>query len=100
MDWQKSASRSLAAVRRTLEERIARLEDWQRDISRELREWEEWRDLVKPFLEQLQADLVYRQRKHAEQVHTMSTSGKVVVGVIGVIVGLSTIGSFILQLTH
>jgi hypothetical protein len=82
------------------EERVRRLENWQRDIARELRDWEEWMRLVKPFIEQLQADLVYRQRKHAETVSSWSTSSKITVGLIGVLVGLATIGSFVLQVLH
>lgn len=88
------------AIHEPIDERIASIERWQLDVSRELRDWEEWVESVKPFLEQLQSDLIYRQRKHAEQVHTLSTGARILVGFIGVVVGVSTIGSFILQLTH
>lgn len=80
--------------------RLSTLEQWQRDVANELRELEEWRDEIKPFIEQLQADLIYRQRKHAESVGTWTLGTKVVVGIVTLLVGLTTVGSFILQVLH
>lgn len=82
------------------DERIARLERWQRDISRELRGWEEWHDLVKPFIEQLQADLVYRQRRHADGTRMFSRWVRVTAWAAGLAVAVAAIGSFILQIVH
>lgn len=84
----------------TYERRIHRLEDWQRDISRELRDWEEWVKVAKPFLDQLQADLIYRQRKHAETVGEWTLFSKIIAGTTATILCVSTIGTFVLQIVH
>lgn len=82
------------------ERRIRKLEDWQRDISLELRNWEEWAKVAKPFLEQLQADLIYRQRKHAETVGEWTLFSKIIAGTTAIILCVSTIGTFVLQIVH
>lgn len=55
---------------------------------------------MKPFLDQLQADLVYRQRRHAESVHSFSTAAKVTAVGTALVVALSALGGFILQIVH
>lgn len=82
----------------TAEERLRSLEDWRRDLANELREWEEWAEKVRPFLEQLQADLIYRQRRHAESVGRYSTTAKVLTVTAGLVVALATVGGFVLEL--
>lgn len=82
----------------TAEERLRSLEDWRKDLANELREWEEWVEQVRPFLEQLQADLIYRQRRHAEQVGRYSTTAKVLTVATAVVVALATVGGFVLEL--
>lgn len=80
------------------ERRILNLEGWRNDVSRELREWEEWYKVTKPFLEQLQADLIYRQRKHAESVGEWGLFSKIIVTATASAVFVSTVGSFILAI--
>ena len=55
---------------------------------------------MKPFLEQLQADLVYRQRRHAESAHSFSTAAKVCAVGTALVVALSSLGGFVLQVVH
>lgn len=83
-----------------LRKEVAHLRRWSYDAARELREFEEWQANVKPFLEQLQADLIYRQRRHADRASDWSTFAKVVTLVGGALVALSAIGAFILQIAH
>lgn len=83
-----------------LEQRTRDLEGWRRDVARELRDIEEWQRTVKPFLEQLQADLVYRQRRHAESAHNFSTAAKVTAAGTAIVVALSALASFVLQVVH
>lgn len=80
--------------------RLRSLEGWRNDVSRELREWEEWYAFVKPFLEQLQADFVYRQKRHAETAADWSMFAKVLAAVVGIVVAVTAVGSFILQIVH
>lgn len=83
-----------------LDGRVHELELWRRDVAGELRDFEEWQRLVKPFLEQLQADLLYRQRRHAETVGDWSLFAKVCALVGGVAVAVASVGGFILQILH
>lgn len=76
--------------------RLRKLENWQRDVARELREWERWLEVIRPFIEQLQADLTYRQKRHAERVSDWSRAAKV----LAAIVAFTAIASFVLQLVH
>lgn len=52
------------------------------------------------MIEALEADLVYRQRRHAEGAKLLSTFWKVVIGVMTLLVGGSTIGTFLLLVTR
>lgn len=54
--------------------------------------------MVRPFLEQLQADLIYRQRRHAEHDDASRRVRVWVVAVTGGLVALAALGSFVLQL--
>jgi hypothetical protein len=82
----------------TTEQRLASLEGWRNDLAEELRDWEEWVDSVRPFLVQLQADLIYRQRRHAESVGSWSLTAKVVAWAAGVALAVAAVGSFVVSL--
>lgn len=85
------------------EDRLRSLELWRADVGQEFRELEEWHDTVTPFLEQLQADLVYRQRRHAESVRQWSFTAKAIAWAAAILVSFATVGGFVLQvllLTH
>lgn len=82
----------------TVEQRLRSLEDWRRDLANELREWEEWVTTTRPFLDQLEADLIYRQRRHAESVGAWSTRAKVAAAIGGGLIALATFGGFIVEL--
>lgn len=79
-------------------QRLDSLESWRQDLALELRELEEWVEKVRPFLEQLEADLIYRQRRHAESVGRYSTTAKVLAAVCGLVIALTTVGGFVLEL--
>lgn len=79
------------------DDRLASLEAWRRDLALELRELEEWIEKVRPFLQQLEADLIYRQRRHAESVGHWSTSAKIIGATAGVVVALATVGGFVIE---
>lgn len=83
-----------------VDRRLRSLESWRVDVGRELREWERWVEVVQPFIEQLQADLTYRQRRHAEQVSEWSTFAKVLAAIVGVVVALCAIGTFTIELVR
>lgn len=78
--------------------RLGKLWGWHFDADRDLRELEEWKRVLTPFLEQLQADMIYRQRRHAETVGRWSTTAKVTAALVGIAVGVATIGGFVLSL--
>ncbi len=77
----------------SVERRLDRLEGWQRDMREELRWWEEKR----PMIEALEADMVYRQRRHAEQASHW-TLGRILVatGVALYMAALQTLNVFLL----
>lgn len=54
--------------------------------------------MVEPFIEQLQSDLIYRQRRHAETTGTWSTLAKVLASVTAVLVCMAAIASVVIQL--
>lgn len=80
------------------EQRLRSLENWRDDLALELREWEAWVMSTRPFLEQLEADLIYRQRRHAEAVGAWSTRAKVAAAIGGGLIALATFGGFIVEL--
>ena len=52
------------------------------------------------MIEALEADMVYRQRRHAERVGEWSRAAKVTAALGGALVALATVGSFILLVLH
>ena len=79
---------------------IRSLRNLQLDQARELRDLEEWVSEVKPFLEQLQADLIYRQRRHAESAGEWSVLAKVLIAVTSILIAVSAVGGFVLAIVR
>ena len=80
----------------TLADRVRNLEGWRDDIAEEFREWREWMEGVTPFIKMLQADLTYRQARHAEHAAVWSKRAKILATATAVVICLCAIGSFVM----
>lgn len=83
-----------------IEGEVRSIRNLQLDQARELREVEEWIAEMKPFLEQLQADLIYRQRRHAESAGEWSLLAKILIAVTSILITVSAVGGFVLAIVR
>lgn len=80
--------------------RLRRLEGWQRDAAGELGDLHTWRTKAEPMIEGLSADMLYRQRRHAETIGRWSFGRVLLVTLLALYMAALQTVTVVLAVSH